>query len=52
MPSSSGLDAELLDRLAVLQRHPEAVAVQLDRAVEVGHGHSDVIDPVEHGRGV
>ena len=47
-----GLHAELLHRLAVLARHAEAVAVELDRAVQVVDGHSDVIDPLEHGPGV
>ena len=50
-PEQRGLHAELLHRLAVLVRHAEAVAVERDRAVEVLHGHSDVVDPPEHGPG-
>ena len=44
-----GLDALLLDGLAMLLGHAEALPVQVDRSVEVCDGHSDVVDPFEHG---
>ena len=44
-----GLDALLLDGLAVLHGHAEPLRVERDGLVEVLHGHSDVIDPPEHG---
>ena len=43
-----GLDALLLDRLAVLDRHAERVRVERDGGVEVLDGHADMIDRVEH----
>jgi hypothetical protein len=45
-----GLDVEGLDRLAVLLAHAEALAVELDRDVEVLNGHAYVVDSPEHGR--
>ena len=45
-----GLDALLVDDLAVLERQPVGLLVQRDRRVEVGDGDADVIDPLEHGR--
>jgi hypothetical protein len=47
----NGLNALLLDRLAVLERHAEPLAIESDRLVEVLDGDSDVIDAVEHERG-
>jgi hypothetical protein len=51
-PEQHRLDTELLDVLAVLERHPEPVSVELDGALEIGDGHADVVDATEHGRGV
>ena len=38
------LDALLGDRLAVLERHLEDLAVELDRGVEILDGDADVVD--------
>ena len=46
------LHALVLDGLAVLLAHAEAVAVERHGAVEILHGNSDVVDAPEHGRGV
>ena len=43
-----GLDALLLDRLAVLDRHAELVGVERDGCLEVVDGHADMVDRVEH----
>lgn len=43
------LDALLLHRLAVLERHAEPLAVERDGLVEILDGHSDVINASEHG---
>jgi hypothetical protein len=36
----------------VLEGHPEAIPVERDGVVEVVDGHSDVVDPAEHGGAV
>ena len=41
--------SSLLDGLAMLLGHAEALPVQVDHSVEVCDGHSDVVDPFEHG---
>jgi hypothetical protein len=47
------LHALLLDRLAVLLGHLEALAVELCGLVEVRDGDTYVVDPAkQHGRGV
>jgi hypothetical protein len=43
------LDALLLHRLAVLERHAKPLAVERDGLVEVLDGHSYVINASEHG---
>jgi hypothetical protein len=48
----SRLDALLLDRLAVLEGHPETLGIELDRRVEVLDGDAYVIDCLEHGEAV
>src|ERR687895_11590 len=47
-----GLDAELLDGLAVLLAHLELLAVERHGLVKVLDGHAYVVDSAEHGRGV
>jgi len=44
-----GLDALLLDDLAVLERQAEPVAVERDRLVEVVDRDAYVVDASEHG---
>ncbi len=44
-----GLDAELLDALAVLVGHAQPLLVQGHRLVEVLDGNADVVDLAEHG---
>ena len=44
-----GLDALLVDRLAVHERHPVGVAVDGDRGVEILDRDADVVDAAEHG---
>jgi hypothetical protein len=44
-----GLDALVLDGLAVLELHVEALAVEGDRLVEVLDRDADVIYAFEHG---
>ncbi len=46
-----GLDALLTDRLAVDQRHPQAVAIERDRRLEIIDGDADVVDGAQHGAG-
>ena len=43
-----GLDALLLDRLAVGERHRHRALVERQRGVEVVGGNADVIDQAEH----
>jgi hypothetical protein len=45
------LDALLGDRLAVNERHPEHVAVALERFVDVVDGDADVVDRGQHAAG-
>jgi uncharacterized cupin superfamily protein len=45
----NSLDALLLHRLAVLERHAEPLAVERDGLVEVLDGHTYVINASEHG---
>ena len=48
-----GLDALLLDDLAMRDGHAVGLLVQGDRGVEILDGDADVVDPGEHpGRGV
>jgi hypothetical protein len=51
-PEERSLDALLLDRLAVLKRHPKALGVELDRRVEILDGDTDMVDCLEHGEAV
>jgi len=44
----NGLDPLLGDDLAVGQGHLEAVAVELERGLELLDGYSDVVDAAEH----
>jgi hypothetical protein len=46
------LDTLLRDCLAMLQRHPETIRVELDRRIEVFDGDPDVIDCLKHGEAV
>ena len=46
------VDALLGDRLAVHERHPEHVAVEGQRRVDVLDGDADVVDRGQHGRAV
>src|SRR4051812_30896368 len=39
-----GLDALVIDALAMLERRAEQPRVRVDRAVEVGYSNSDVVD--------
>lgn len=43
-PHRGGSHPLLLHRLAMLERRPEQPLVGLDRAVEVLHGHSEMVD--------
>ena len=45
-----GLDALLLDDLAVGDLHLEAVAPQRERGLDLRHRHADMVDPPEHAR--
>ena len=47
-----GLDALLLDDLAMRDGHAVGLLVQRDRGVEVFDGDPDVVDPGEHPGGV
>ncbi len=42
------LDALLLDRLTMDERHPEGRLVEGDGGLEVVDRDADVIDPIEH----
>ena len=44
------LDALLGDGLAMLQRHLEHLAVELDGSVQILDRHADVVNQLEHGR--
>ena len=47
-----GLDALGLDDLAMGERHPEGPRQQRDGRLEFGDCYADVVDAVEHRRGV
>ena len=46
------LDALLGDRLAMLQRHPEALRIELDRRVQILDRDAEVVNCLEHGEPV
>ncbi len=45
-----GLDALLLDDLAMRDLHPEAVAPQRERGLDLRDRNADMVDPPEHLR--
>jgi hypothetical protein len=47
-----GLDALLGDGLAMLQRHPEALRIELDRRIEILDRDAEMVDCLEHGEAV
>ena len=46
------LDALLRDGLAMLQRHPEALGIELDRRIEVFDCDPEVVNCLKHGEAV
>jgi hypothetical protein len=46
------LDALLGDGLAVLQRHAQALGIELDCRIEVLDGDAEMVDCLKHGEAV